>query len=101
MGRTIPSILDIARYCSIYLQQEGGWIDSWSLQKLTYYSQAWSLAWDSDPLFEEKFEAWSDGPVSRKLFQANKERSSYTSADLPGGNPDALTERPGAKPAKD
>ncbi len=33
------------------------------LQKLMYYSQSWSLAWDGHPLFPERIEAWQMGPV--------------------------------------
>ncbi len=33
------------------------------LQKLAYYAQAWSLAWDGRPLFNERIEAWRMGPV--------------------------------------
>ena len=38
------------------------------LQKLLYYSQAWSLVWDGEPLFEEKIEAWPSGPVVREVY---------------------------------
>lgn len=31
--------------------------------KLLYYVQAWSLAWDGVPMFEDKIEAWKMGPV--------------------------------------
>lgn len=27
------------------------------------YCQAWSLVWDDTPLFEEDFQAWTNGPV--------------------------------------
>lgn len=33
------------------------------LQKLAYYAQAWSLAWDGRPLFNDRIEAWRMGPV--------------------------------------
>lgn len=32
-------------------------------QKLLYYVQAWSLAWDGEPMFEDRIEAWAMGPV--------------------------------------
>ena len=38
------------------------------LQKLVYYSQAWSLVWDEAPLFSEEVEAWANGPVVRSLY---------------------------------
>lgn len=33
------------------------------LQKLVYYSQCWSLAWDGEPLFDDEIQAWRNGPV--------------------------------------
>lgn len=32
-------------------------------QKWLYYVQAWSLAWDGVPMFEDRIEAWTLGPV--------------------------------------
>ena len=42
------------------------------LQKLVYYCQAWSLAWDEVPLFQEDFEAWANGPVCPQLFERHR-----------------------------
>ncbi len=42
------------------------------LQKLCYYAQSWSLAWDDAPLFDQDFEAWVHGPVNPELFNALK-----------------------------
>lgn len=38
------------------------------LQKLLYYCQAWHLAFYERPQFDEKFQAWIHGPVSRRVF---------------------------------
>ena len=38
------------------------------LQKLVYYSQAWSLIWDEKPLFEEEIEAWAKRSSSQRTF---------------------------------
>lgn len=38
------------------------------LQKLVYYAQAWSLALNGEPLFDEDFQAWAHGPVVRSVF---------------------------------
>ncbi|WP_297741448.1 Panacea domain-containing protein [uncultured Tessaracoccus sp.] len=32
-------------------------------QKLLYYVQGWSLAWDGVPMFKDRIEAWKMGPV--------------------------------------
>jgi uncharacterized phage-associated protein len=42
------------------------------LQKLVYYSQAWSLVWDEKPLFPERIEAWANGPVVRELYERHR-----------------------------
>jgi uncharacterized phage-associated protein len=42
------------------------------LQKLCYYAQAWSLAWDGEPLFPEDFQAWAGGPVCYELYDRHR-----------------------------
>ena len=59
------------------------------LQKLVYYSQGWSLAWDGEPLFDEEIEAWANGPVVRDLFVLH--RGKFTVSEWPEGDPEALT----------
>lgn len=58
------------------------------LQKLVYYSQAWSLVWDEKPLFSERIEAWANGPVSPELFAAHK--GEFTVSEAPRGNRECL-----------
>ena len=60
-----PNIFNVARY----IIENMGEMTTMKLQKLTYYCQAWSLAWDNEPLFEEEFQAWANGPVNRELYQ--------------------------------
>lgn len=38
------------------------------IQKLVYYSQAWSYALRNEPMVNEKFEAWVHGPVCPSLY---------------------------------
>lgn len=42
------------------------------LQKLVYYSQAWSLVFSDKPLFNDKIEAWVHGPAVRSLYNKYK-----------------------------
>lgn len=42
------------------------------LEKEVYYCQAWSLAWDELPLFNEDFQTWASGPVCPELFEKHK-----------------------------
>jgi uncharacterized phage-associated protein len=60
------------------------------LQKLVYYSQAWSIVWDDDVLFPEEIEAWRNGPVVRELYEAHRGR--FRIDTIEGGDAGALTE---------
>jgi uncharacterized phage-associated protein len=61
----MAKVHDVAAYIIAKLRS----VDAMKLQKLLYYSQAWSLVWDSRPLFSPKIEAWANGPVVRKVFK--------------------------------
>lgn len=78
------SALDVAAY----ILREKGPMTAMKLQKLVYYSQAWSLVWDEEPLFVEDIQAWANGPVVPELFQAH--RGLFRVDSIPGGNPEAL-----------
>ena len=45
----MASVHDVAAY----ILREQGAMSTWKLQKLVYYSLAWHLVWDDEPLFEE------------------------------------------------
>lgn len=85
----MTDVVDVGQY----IYNKLGWIDSWRLQKLTYYVEAWSLAWDGHSAFENDFEAWPDGPVSRKLYRENKYGAGMMGSTIPGANADALSDR--------
>ena len=72
--------LDVAAY----ILAKKGPMTTIKLQKLVYYSQAWSLVWDEKPLFRDKIEAWASGPVARKLYAAHKGK--YDVRRIPGGD---------------
>lgn len=82
----MASVYDVAAYI---LEKQGA-MTTWKLQKLVYYSQAWSLVWDDDVLFPEEIEAWANGPVVRELYHAHRRK--YRIACLRKGNAAALTE---------
>lgn len=71
--KQMPSIFDVANY---FISQgnvgEGSTITPLKVQKLCYYAQAWSLVWDSESLFEDKFEAWAHGPANHDLFKKHQ-----------------------------
>lgn len=64
------SIFDVARY----ILNHAGPMTAMKLEKLVYYSQAWSLAWDGAPLFANDFQAWANGPVCPELFSSHRGR---------------------------
>ncbi|PPI08211.1 Panacea domain-containing protein [Rathayibacter sp. AY1B8] len=67
---TVTTAIEVAGY----LATKGrvpSW-DSMKLQKLVYFAQAWNLAWTARPLFDEDFQAWSNGPVVRSVYAKNK-----------------------------
>jgi uncharacterized phage-associated protein len=64
-----------------------GRMTTWKLQKLCYYSQAWSLVWDEKPLFKDRIEAWANGPVIPALYEKHKGRFYITNIK---GNPGKL-----------
>lgn len=70
-----------------YVLQEHGPTTAMKLEKLVYYAQAWALVWDKAPLFGERIEAWTNGPVVRELFE--KHRGLPQVGHWPG-NPAAL-----------
>ena len=65
-----------------------GPVTTWKLQKLAYYAQAWSLARKGHRLFDDKFEAWANGPVVDTLYQQHRGKNRV--ADWPTGDESAL-----------
>jgi uncharacterized phage-associated protein len=64
----MATVFDVAKY----ILHKTGEIPAVKLQKLVYFSQAWSLVWDEKPLFPERIEAWANGPVVPALYQAHR-----------------------------
>lgn len=72
-----------------YILKKLGRMTAMKLQKLVYYSQAWSLVWDEKPLFRERVEAWVNGPVVPNLYRVH--RGQFDVKDWPHGNPGNLS----------
>ncbi len=64
----MPTAKDVAAY----ILEKLGRMSAMKLQKLVYYSQAWSLVWEEHPLFIEPIEAWANGPVVPSLYEAHR-----------------------------
>ena len=80
----MANIFDTAEY----ILERSGPMSAMKLQKLCYYSQAWSLVWDDSPLFEEDFQAWENGPVCPELFFKTQGKYKVSASDETGGNGD-------------
>lgn len=78
-------VIDVAAYI---LSQ--GPREALELQKLVYYTQAWSLAWDGVGLFEDRIEAWPMGPVAPELWREHRKKLMVARVD---GDPAALSAR--------
>ncbi|WP_419659697.1 phage-associated protein [Desulfosarcina variabilis str. Montpellier] len=81
----MANVFDVAAYI---LEQKGP-MTTMKLQKLVYYSQAWSLVWDEAPLFPEEIQAWANGPVVRDLY--DQHRGIYMISSMTNGDPNKLT----------
>lgn len=83
----MATVLDVAKY----ILEQAGEMTAMKLQKLAFYSQAWSLVWEDEPLFNNKFEAWANGPVSPTLY--NHHRGMFrVSADAAFGDSSVLSD---------
>lgn len=82
----MANVFDVAQY----IRNKFDKISTIKLQKLVYYSKAWSLVWDEDPLFSESVEFWANGPVVPALYQTHKGQF-FSPECFPNANPDNLT----------
>ncbi len=64
----MSNVFDVANYIIDKTEK----LTAMKLQKLCYYAQAWSLVWDEAPLFDNKIEAWANGPVIPDLYREHK-----------------------------
>lgn len=67
--------LDVAKYFitlndqKCESQEEKNDLSNLKIQKLLYYAQGYYLALYNKPLFEEKIQAWTHGPVVKEVYQ--------------------------------
>jgi uncharacterized phage-associated protein len=74
----MATIIDVAKYITDRL----GPMSAMKLQKLTYYCQAWNLVWEEQPLFNDEFEAWANGPVCPMLYAYHRGQFQVDSNDF-------------------
>ncbi|MCK5521571.1 MAG: DUF4065 domain-containing protein [Thiomargarita sp.] len=82
------TVADVAKY----ILDNKGIMSAMKLHKLVYYSQAWSLVWDDEPLFEDAIEAWANGPVVRSLYNIHKGMYQVSSATFANSAKNDLSE---------
>lgn len=81
----MPSVADTAQF----ILDVHGPMTTMKLQKLVYYSQAWSIVWDDDRIFPEAIQAWKNGPVVPELWQ--KTKGQFKIERIEGGNVQKLS----------
>lgn len=84
----MASVFDVSEY----ILHKLGECTHMKLQKLVFYSQAWSLVWDDAPLYSEPIQAWANGPVVPSLYRELRGKFSVSRSDLPQGDPSKLTD---------
>src|SRR5258708_19127565 len=87
--RIMTTVHDVAAY----VLRARGPLTAMKLQKLVYYSQAWSLAVNGRPLFPERARAWANGPGLYELFDRHRRQLVLSHWE---GGPEALA--PSAPP---
>lgn len=85
----MPTSFDVAKY----ILEKTGEITAMKLQKLMYYSQAWSLVWDEEVLFDSPIEAWANGPVVRELYTEHRGKFKVNSDSFAEGSSLNLTQK--------
>ncbi len=78
-----------AKDVALYILETEGQMGTMKLQKLVFYSQAYSLAWFNEPIFHEDVEAWIHGPVIRGLWRLHRRLFSFSANELKEKAPDA------------
>lgn len=75
-----------------YILDITGTITTIKLQKLAYYSQAYSLATTGYPLFNEDFQAWRNGTVCPELFVMHRGKFLIRKGEIVLPNTEKLNE---------
>jgi uncharacterized phage-associated protein len=82
----MTTVHDIAAY----ILKKCGPMSAMKLQKLVYYSQAWSLVWEDRPLFQAEIQAWASGPVVPILY--HKHKGQFLLKDWQDGSPKKINQ---------
>lgn len=83
------NVFDVAKY----ILEKCGSMTTMKLQKIAYYCQAWSLAWDDEPIFDEDFQAWANGPVCTELFKQHRGKYRIQAEDISNTSSEKFPQR--------
>lgn len=90
----MADIQDVCDYVIVKLCDGGVPLNVLKLHKIMYYTQAWNLAFDRGRLFDESFQAWVHGPVSRRVYDRFRDTKTMYSpvfaSDAQGFDPSKL-----------
>ena len=64
----MANIMDIADH----ILEKSGYVSTMKLHKLAFYSHAYHLVMHDEPLVDDRFEAWANGPVVKTLFDVHR-----------------------------
>lgn len=82
---------------ALHILETKGEMGTMKLQKLVFYSQAYSMGWFNQPIFQEDTEAWIHGPVVRDLWELHRKKFTFNAEALraksPKADPNNLTAR--------
>jgi len=83
------TIYQACDYIILKAGTEGCTLNVLKLQKLLYYTQAWSLALRGGRAFDGEFAAWIHGPVNREIYDRFKNtKMLYDVVDVDDISPD-------------
>lgn len=75
----INKALDITKYLVHRFTFDGDLVTNLKMQKILYFVYVWNLIKRGDHVFDEKFQAWPNGPV---LYSVYKKLSKYKSSPI-------------------
>lgn len=79
------NVIDVANFfVDMACSREEGYITNLKVNKLLYYTQAWSVVRLGHPLFEENIEAWTYGPVVPSVYNAFRKYKSNNISEVCG-----------------
>ena len=84
----------MAQLCDVaqYIRNRYFSLTKIKLQKILYYAQAWTLAWDNRSLFEDDFYAWDYGPLLVDFNNSLPENDGLVVPEIEGADISRLAE---------